>query len=135
MVAEIDTRLAVPRPAPAPRGTGGEERAPEGIAEPRPLAPEPPVALAERQRAQAAESQKAVSPVKSLEDRLNEITHEMLGTNSRLSIEADADTGVFIYRSVDTRSGEVIKQWPPEEVLKLLEFFRLREGDLVDERA
>ncbi len=40
--------------------------------------------------------------------------------NTRLRINVDADTGRFIYQSIDTESGEVVAQFPPEQLLELL---------------
>lgn len=70
-----------------------------------------------------------------IEARFNEIVPELLGLNSRLSIEENRETGHFVYRSVDKKSGEVLKQWPEEEILRLIEFFRDLEGILVDRKV
>ncbi|MBC6980600.1 hypothetical protein H8B08_02435 [Caulobacter sp. 17J80-11] len=36
----------------------------------------------------------------------------------RLVIEQDPESGTFIYRTVDRRTGEVVQQLPREELLK-----------------
>lgn len=53
--------------------------------------------------------------------------------SSRLQIEHDDASGLFIYRSVDQRSGEVLKQYPTEEMVKFISFYREREGLVVDD--
>lgn len=51
---------------------------------------------------------------------------------TKLSIDVD-ESGLFVYRSVDKSSGEVISQFPAEEILALLAFYREAEGIVVDE--
>lgn len=57
------------------------------------------------------------------------------GPNTKLRIDKDDDTGRFIYKSVDTESGEVIKQFPPETILELISQYRSLEGLVVDDDA
>jgi flagellar protein FlaG len=54
---------------------------------------------------------------------------------SRLSIALDADLNRFIYRSIDKTTGEVIGQYPAEEILRAIKYLREVEGLVVDERA
>lgn len=53
----------------------------------------------------------------------------------RLVIEEDAQTGSFIYKTLDSSTGEVISQLPREEVLKLKDQAEYEAGDLVDTTA
>lgn len=55
--------------------------------------------------------------------------------NTKLRIDRDESSGNFIYQSVDEISGEVIRQFPSEEILKFLSFYRELEGLAVDESA
>lgn len=55
--------------------------------------------------------------------------------NTKLRIDIDESSGNFIYQSVDETSGEVIRQFPSEEILKFLSFYRELEGLAVDESA
>lgn len=55
--------------------------------------------------------------------------------NTKLRIDRDESSGNFIYQSVDEISGEVIRQFPSEEILKVLSFYRELEGLAVDESA
>jgi hypothetical protein len=49
-----------------------------------------------------------------------------------LEISQDGDTGRFIYKTVDDKTGEVVRQFPPEEVLNFITRFREAAGLLVD---
>ena len=53
--------------------------------------------------------------------------------NTRLRIDRDDETGRFIYLSVDDESGEVIRQFPPENIIKFLSYYRGLEGLLLDD--
>lgn len=53
--------------------------------------------------------------------------------NTRLRIDKDDETGRFVYYSVDDESGEVIRQFPPENILKFLSYYRGLEGLLLDD--
>ena len=55
--------------------------------------------------------------------------------DTKLSIDRDEDTGLFIYRTVDRRSGEVVRQFPPEDILKYIVSVRKAEGLVVDGKA
>jgi flagellar protein FlaG len=39
----------------------------------------------------------------------------------RLVIEEDPETGTFVYKTLDRRTGEVVNQFPREQVLRLRE--------------
>jgi len=57
------------------------------------------------------------------------------GTETKLRIDKDDDTGRFIYKSVDAESGEVINQFPPETILQIISKFRDPEGLILDDTA
>ena len=50
----------------------------------------------------------------------------------RLVIEEDKSTGSFIYKTLDRRTGEIVQQYPREEVLRLRELPGYQPGDLTD---
>jgi uncharacterized FlaG/YvyC family protein len=70
-----------------------------------------------------------------VQEALEKLMRQGLPSNTKLEIEKDKKTGTFIYRSVDPETGEVVRQWPPEEILKLRAALRDMEGLLVDEKA
>lgn len=52
--------------------------------------------------------------------------------DTRLRITQDSDTGLFIYQSVNPVSGEIVSQYPSEDVMKFISYFRDQEGIVVD---
>ena len=57
------------------------------------------------------------------------------GPSTKLRIDKDEETGRFVYKSIDTESGEVIKQFPPETILAIISHYRSVEGLVVDDDA
>lgn len=55
--------------------------------------------------------------------------------NTKLSIDVDDDSGLFVYKGVDKQSGEVVSQFPAEEILALIAYYRESEGLVIDEEA
>ncbi|MDR6625716.1 hypothetical protein [Caulobacter segnis] len=53
----------------------------------------------------------------------------------RLVIEQDGDSGDYVYKTVDRRTGETLNQFPREEILKLREASRYHSGDVYDGKA
>ncbi len=49
-----------------------------------------------------------------------------------LEISQDSETGRFIYKRIDDETGEVVRQFPPEEVLNFITRFREAAGLLID---
>lgn len=56
-------------------------------------------------------------------------------THTKLSIDVDEGTGLFVYKGIDTDSGEVVSQFPAEEILSLISQFRESEGIVLDEKV
>jgi len=55
--------------------------------------------------------------------------------NTKLSIDVDNDSGLFVYKGVDKQSGEVVSQFPAEEILALIAYYREAEGLVIDQEA
>ena len=55
--------------------------------------------------------------------------------NTSLRIQIDEGSGRFVYQSIDNDSGEVVRQFPPEDLLRLLSNVRDVEGIAVDDEA
>jgi len=53
----------------------------------------------------------------------------------RLVIEEDQESGVFIYKTLDPATGEVLLQLPREDLLKALHSGAYAAGDVVKTRA
>ena len=74
-------------------------------------------------------------PLKRAEEVLNQALEGSKPPNSRLTIEIDEPTGQFVYKAINNDSGETIRQYPQEEVLRLLAFFREIEGLSINRSA
>ncbi|WP_369827459.1 hypothetical protein [Caulobacter sp. FWC2] len=53
----------------------------------------------------------------------------------RLVIEQDNDSGEYVYKTVDRRTGETLQQFPREQILKLREATNYASGDVYDGQA
>jgi flagellar protein FlaG len=71
----------------------------------------------------------------ALQATVEKLLKKALPGNSKLQIVRDKDTGSFIYRSVDPETGDVIAQYPSEQIIKLRSHMRDMEGMLVDTHA
>ena len=72
----------------------------------------------------------------SFADRLRRQVHLDIQSYDDVSISVDRDSGRIIVKLVDPESGEVTRQIPPDEVLKMARKLRdLQPGQLVNEKA
>jgi flagellar protein FlaG len=97
-------------------------------------------AIAEREalraRREALEFNDNTDPLQQAAEAITDfIPDEEVLNNTTLRIEQDEATGRFIYQSVDNVSGEVLRQFPPEQILEFLAFYREPEGIVVDDEA
>ena len=53
----------------------------------------------------------------------------------RLVIEENANTGTFVYKTIDRRTGEVVLQLPREEVLRMRETQAYEAGAVITTQA
>lgn len=53
----------------------------------------------------------------------------------RLVIEADEETGKYVYKTVDRETGEVVRRYPREELLQMREDPGYNAGVVADLRA
>ncbi|MBD3184883.1 flagellar biosynthesis protein FlaG [Candidatus Poribacteria bacterium] len=56
-------------------------------------------------------------------------------SNSRISFSEDQDTGATVIKIIDNKTDEVIKQIPPEEILKLRKRIGEMLGLLLDKKV
>lgn len=73
--------------------------------------------------------------MKAIEAELNRRIERLFSPNLKLRIEADKGTNYFVYKSIDRETGEIAKQWPAEEILRMMAFFNELDGVLIDKRA
>ena len=50
----------------------------------------------------------------------------------RLIIEEDQASGTFVYKTLDRRTGEIVKQFPREQVMRLKDTVGYAPGDVID---
>jgi uncharacterized FlaG/YvyC family protein len=107
--------------APSLRESGAVQNRPQS-------SPVPPVPGAVNPQTNLTPDQR----VAELEKAVENLIKKGLPSNSKLQISQDKESGAFVYRSIDPDTGEVIRQWPPEQLLKLRESLHEMEGLLVD---
>ncbi|GGO12983.1 hypothetical protein GCM10007972_18680 [Iodidimonas muriae] len=72
---------------------------------------------------------------RSLDAQVEEAISQLIGEDigsARLRIDQDEESGRVVFQSVDRDSGEVINQFPPETILKLIASIREAEGIVLD---
>ena len=70
----------------------------------------------------------------ALADVLNQegFSPEAMGTQVKLAIDIDTNTGDLVGRLIDRVTGETVEQLPPEKTLKMIAALREMVGALVD---
>jgi hypothetical protein len=101
--------------------------------------PLPPFQAARAVAATISEPDAAPRPpadlVRAFETALNAALPQPLLPQTRLIIEVDSDTRRFVYKSIDAQSGELVRQWPAEEILGMIKIMRSLSGIAVDKKA
>lgn len=75
-----------------------------------------------------------ITPEK-INNAINELNKKLELLNSQLKIETDEDTGIQVIKIVDKNTKEVIRQIPPEAVLKVAKYLNEIAGLLFDSKA
>ncbi|MFT3811655.1 MAG: flagellar protein FlaG [Micropepsaceae bacterium] len=83
----------------------------------------------------APETEISKKAAEAVETTLRALDPPLMGQHERLSISRDEATGTFIYRSIDRKTGEVIRQWPVEAMLQFKAYLRNAEGVLIDSKV
>lgn len=77
--------------------------------------------------------QRRLSALGELQDEILE--NAGIGGNTTLRIEEDQISGRIVYSAIDKDTGEVVRQFPAEEILRSIRFLRLLTGVMVDRSA
>lgn len=96
-----------------------------------------------RDPAPAAAALAAISPpegpaseaVAALERTLRALTPKLMNSATRLSIQKDQATGTFVYRAIDRETGDVVHQYPGEDMLAVIRFMREYDGMIVNQQV
>jgi flagellar protein FlaG len=90
-------------------------------------------AVAEQQATQPNGSPPSAAQVQSAVDSINKV---MLQNNSNVEFSIDKDTKQTVIKVVESKSGDVIKQYPSEEVIAIArEIDRVQQGLLLRQKA
>jgi uncharacterized FlaG/YvyC family protein len=82
--------------------------------------PQPTAAAGPRAEARPPEPADQSAVVKMENQKRIAIIEKIVGMNKSLIIEKDAHRVGFIYKTVDTKTGEVVRVWPQKEVASAL---------------
>ncbi|MFT6559240.1 MULTISPECIES: flagellar protein FlaG [Sneathiella] len=74
-------------------------------------------------------------PVRRAEQAIGAFFEDEAEPSGRFSIDRDKDSGRFVYRLVNSDTGEVMKQFPGDYVLRRVAYYRELEGLAVDSEA
>jgi len=125
----VDIGALAPSPPASLTRTDGGPRArhdsPEGSRDPGDKKPD-------------VEKKAAVVPDNPLDTAakvLGDVVKEALPSNTRLRIDHDDEADSFVYKAVDPNTGEVLNQFPPEQILKVVAFFRKTQGIVFDNKV
>ncbi len=58
-----------------------------------------------------------------------------MASDVRLEISQNKSINSFVYKLIDKKSGEVVRQWPTEQMVKMREYIAEQQIQLVDEKA
>jgi uncharacterized FlaG/YvyC family protein len=74
-------------------------------------------------------------PVRRAEQAIGPFFEDEEIPSGRFSIDQDSDSGRFVYRLIHSDTGEVLKQFPGDYVLRRVAYYRELEGIAVDSRV
>ncbi len=81
------------------------------------------------------QSEQQVSRLAELAKTIGDRILNSVPSNSHLQIIRDEESGTFIYRILDSETGEIVSQYPAEEALRQLAFWSDLKGLSVDTTA
>ena len=127
----IETTLPVPQaPVPTP-GTGSVERA---LAKPEPSFI-PPVSPSGTDNTTRPTDQDPKDIEREIDKAIDTVEIMMELRERSVQFERDETTGTEIIKIVDDRTGEVIRQMPPQELLNFMRNLTKMLGNFLDERV
>lgn len=87
------------------------------------------------QQAQYEEESQIDDPVRRAEQAIGPFFEDAQDPIGRFSIDQDSDSGRFVYRLINSDTGEVMKQFPGDYVLRRVAYYRELEGLAVDSKV
>jgi flagellar protein FlaG len=77
----------------------------------------------------------APAPQKDLAELVGELSDLVQAVRRELRFSVDEESGRTVIRVVDSETGELVRQIPPEEVVNLVGRFKAEQAGLVSEQA
>jgi hypothetical protein len=65
----------------------------------------------------------------------NPVTPSHATADVQLEISKLDHLNTFVYKLIDKKTGEIVRQWPTEEMVKMREYFAEQQIQLVDQKA
>ena len=122
--------ISMSNPLPPPSVSKVVRRDPEQAA-----ARAPAQVVSAESNAPAKQKPEGVSSSESNFNDLQQLTEQAFADeNLRLSISYEKSIGRFVYRGVDRQTGEVVREYPPEEVIERIAHLREIAGIAIDRR-
>jgi len=82
-----------------------------------------------------AEDVQVADPVRRAEQAIGSFFEDSNNPKGRFSIDHDSDSGRFVYRLINSDTGEVLKQFPGDYVLRRVAYYRELEGLAFDSKV
>ena len=70
-----------------------------------------------------------------IKNSIEELNKRLNMLNSQLKIERDEDTGIQVVKIIDTETKEIIRQLPPDVILKIAKYIDEVTGLLFNDKA
>ena len=83
----------------------------------------------------ASEDRNGASEAQDLEETVAQIQNTVDRIDSQVQFSVEEDLNRVVVKVVERDSGELIRQFPPEEVLRVQRFFDEQSGILIEEEA
>ena len=74
-------------------------------------------------------------PVAEADVFVRPATVKQQNADLRLVIEEDQSSGTFVYKTLDRRTGEIVRQFPREQVVRLKDTADYTPGDVIDSHS
>lgn len=95
-------------------------------------------AASDARSGESGENETAGDAREDVQSVLNELLEEVMGDgfiDRELRISIDEESDRFVYKTVDIESGEVLHQFPPEDLLRIVASIREVAGLILDQDA
>ena len=89
----------------------------------------------QKESAELQETQVPKNAPEQIKEVLTRLENTLQNVDPKIELSVDEELNQVIVRILDKESGELIKQFPPEEVLELDRFFADQSGLLVEENV